>query len=292
MVRAANFLTTPLESTKWLTNIGIGKLLASAAPSPQVQSHVHETLDRLQRLTLVLRTLNTNTIQPTIKHAVPGTPYPHQVFRPTAKRVVSPLEFPWLPVVVDRWAHLSDGELLEIMERLMKHMSDKAGGTLLGNPRSELRAGRRSRLSWRLTPLLAAQTSSSCKRGRSEPFRRRLPPPPLTFCPPPAQHIRPHHPHPQIPQRRVFPSPPRRRKTSLTYAQPASCSDAYASPRAESEATLSFPRLATAPTAPAPAPDCGSSTCAHPHAPTRLEWAAHASSWSEWLGNRSIQFAK
>ncbi|ORY62721.1 hypothetical protein BCR35DRAFT_194741 [Leucosporidium creatinivorum] len=139
--RAVMYLQQGLQDVKFACDSDIRRTLKSnELPSLQRQARISEIFDRLQRLSLVPQLEgNTDTFPPTVAAKIPpGTPYPHEAFRPTVKRVVSPIEMGWLPMIVEHWWDRTDGELLEIIGKFRDFIFAKCEGAIKTNPTGKL----------------------------------------------------------------------------------------------------------------------------------------------------------
>lgn len=124
MARIALLLIEGTGGAKYRDDSTLPPIIATRAlPGRQRQAEILTVLDRFHRLTLI-RPVEGSTadFSPAQKRKMaPGTVYPHQAFRATG-RTVSPVEFPFLPLLVETHSALGDGQLLETIELLLAHM--------------------------------------------------------------------------------------------------------------------------------------------------------------------------
>lgn len=57
---------------------------------------------------------------------------PHKVW--TEPKAVAPVELPWLPILVYKYRHFDDGDLLEVIQIFRKSLCAKFSGNVSTNP--------------------------------------------------------------------------------------------------------------------------------------------------------------
>lgn len=191
MFFCASHLDVGIKNVKALKPDAIqADIKSRALPSPRRRAEIVAVLDRYKRLTLV-KQLSEHAAQdkwtkvPKEK-LPPDTPYPHRVWRPiaiaesgkskvkkTLHRFVSPAEFYFIPLMIEKWSACTDGELLEIIERFRAHMYaafknevkfKQARASLVS---LAISVSRRSAKAERMA--LSLQSWTRCARGLSEP---------------------------------------------------------------------------------------------------------------------------